>query len=144
MLDLDGFQKKFPVTKKITVAWGEQDALGHVNNTVFFRYFETARIEFFLKAGISLKDKVAPILAKTECKFINPIYFPDQVIAGAGVGSIDKDRFSMNYGLYSTSSRKLVALGSANIVSFNYIDKIKVDLPQNWLRELEKIATSKD
>ena len=37
----------FPVTVEVPVAWGDMDALGHVNNAVYFRYFETARIRFF-------------------------------------------------------------------------------------------------
>ncbi|MFK7824612.1 MAG: acyl-CoA thioesterase [Oligoflexales bacterium] len=142
MLDLNAFLKKFPVTKEIAVAWGEQDALGHVNNTVFFRYFESVRIEFFLQAEISLSDKVAPVLAKTDCKFINPIYFPDDIIAGSGVSNIGQDRFNMDYGLFSKTRKQLVALGSAMIVSFNYVDKTKVDLPNNWAKELEKIAST--
>lgn len=141
MLDFNGFKKKFPITKEIQVAWGEQDALGHVNNTVFFRYFESVRIDCFLRAEISLRDKVAPILAKTECKFINPIFFPDQVIAGAAVGEVAQDRFTMNYGLFSKNSEHLLALGSGTLVSYNFIDKIKVDLPDTWKKELGKIAT---
>ena len=140
MLDKSAFLKKFPVTKEIAVAWGEQDALGHVNNTVFFRYFESVRIEFFLQAEISLSDKVVPVLAKTDCKFINPIYFPDDIVAGAGVEAVSQDRFNMEYGLFSKTAEKLVALGSATIVSFDYLAKTKVDLPAKWTKELEKIA----
>ncbi len=44
---MDNFLKQFPINTQIVVAWGEMDALQHVNNVVYFRYFETARIDFF-------------------------------------------------------------------------------------------------
>ena len=53
---------------------------------------------------------------------------------------MEQDRFTMEYGLHSKNSDKLVALGSANIVSFHYIDKVKVDLPTKWVKALEKFS----
>lgn len=44
---MESLLKDFPVVTKIVVAWGEMDALQHVNNVVYFRYFETARIDYF-------------------------------------------------------------------------------------------------
>ncbi|MHA2239162.1 MAG: acyl-CoA thioesterase, partial [Candidatus Hodarchaeales archaeon] len=44
--------KEFPVTVQIPVAWGDMDSFGHVNNTKFFKYFETARIKYFEEIGL--------------------------------------------------------------------------------------------
>lgn len=46
---MDTLLKDFPVITEIKVAWGEMDALQHVNNVVYFRYFETARLDYFNK-----------------------------------------------------------------------------------------------
>ena len=43
----------FPVILELPVQWGEMDAYGHVNNTVFFRYFESARMEYLRKCGFA-------------------------------------------------------------------------------------------
>ena len=62
------FLANFPVTIQVPVAWGEMDAFGHVNNIVYFRYFESARIAYFEKIEfIKFKDNigVGPILSKT-------------------------------------------------------------------------------
>src|SRR4051812_27249954 len=56
------------VTVEIPVAWGDMDAFGHVNNTVYFRWFESARIAYFEKIGLNermKRDKKGPILART-------------------------------------------------------------------------------
>ena len=48
----------FPVQVKISVAWGDMDAYGHINNIYYLRYFETARIQYFLETGlIDLKSE---------------------------------------------------------------------------------------
>lgn len=62
----------FPVRVEVPVAWGDMDALGHVNNTVYFRYFETARIKCFAELGlgqIEQSDDVGPILHSANCRF---------------------------------------------------------------------------
>ncbi len=57
---------------KINVAWGEMDALQHVNNVVYFRYFETARIDFFTQLGF-LKDLqvtgVGPVISENNARY---------------------------------------------------------------------------
>ena len=57
----------FPVVVEFPVRWGEIDALGHVNNTVYFQWFESARIAFFGRTEFptTLADHVSPILAQT-------------------------------------------------------------------------------
>ena len=64
-------------TARITVRWGDMDALGHVNNAVYFQYFEQARIEAFEQAFTDgwLNDGM-PILAATSAEFLRPIHAP--------------------------------------------------------------------
>ena len=76
----------FPVVLEIPVAWGDMDAMGHVNNTVFLRWFESARIEYFDRIGWEARaggSGPGPILAKTSCVFMLPIAHPDTVWVGA-------------------------------------------------------------
>jgi acyl-CoA thioesterase FadM len=63
---------EFSLTVKIPVQWGELDAYGHVNNTVFFRYFESLRVLYLVRSGFAEsyeRDKVGAILHSTECRF---------------------------------------------------------------------------
>jgi acyl-CoA thioester hydrolase len=64
----------------IPVRWGDQDAQNHVNNTLYFRYFEEARVQLFQSAGISLPETRAGILAHASCDFLKPLTYPATVV----------------------------------------------------------------
>ena len=124
--------KDYPVIIEFPVAWGEMDAMNHVNNIVYFRYFESARIAYFEKLdlmGYMTKTGIGPILATTSCKFKIPLSYPDKVLIGAKVFSIEEDRFVMNYLVVSTNHQKVAAEGDGVIVTFNYREGKKVTIP---------------
>jgi acyl-CoA thioester hydrolase len=123
----------YPVVIEFPVAWGEMDAMNHVNNIVYFRYFESARIAYFEKMdliGYMTETGIGPILATTSCKFKIPLSYPDQVRIGAKVVSIEQDRFVMNYLVVSTKHQKVAAEGDGVIVTFNYRESKKVAVPE--------------
>src|SRR3990172_7287182 len=76
----------FPVVVDLPVAWGEMDAMGHVNGVVFVRYFETSRFTFFARLGPSLEGMGTAergwILASITCRYRAPLTFPDTVSVG--------------------------------------------------------------
>jgi acyl-CoA thioester hydrolase len=123
----------YPVVIETPVAWGEMDAFGHLNNIVYFRYFESARIAYFYKLDLidmMAKTGIGPILASTSCKFKIPLKYPDTVLIGAKVTKIEEDRFMMGYGVFSTSHQKIAAEGDGLIVTFNYRDSKKVSVSE--------------
>ena len=125
--------KDYPVIIEFPVAWGEMDAMGHVNNIVYFRYFESARIAYFEKMdliGYMTKTGIGPILATTSCKFKIPLSYPDKVLIGAKVVNIEEDRFVMNYLVVSHKHQKVAAEGDGVIVTFNYKEGKKVTVPE--------------
>jgi acyl-CoA thioester hydrolase len=113
----------FPVTVDIPVAWGDMDAMGHVNNTVYFRYFETARIACFADLGLGAIEEsggVGPILHSASCRFRIPLTHPDTVTVGARVGDIGDDRFVMHHRAVSHRHGAAAADGESVIVTFSY------------------------
>jgi acyl-CoA thioester hydrolase len=123
----------YPVVIEFPVAWGEMDAMGHVNNIVYFRYFESARIAYFEKMdmmGYMTQTGIGPILATTSCKFKIPLSYPDTVMIGARVVSVEEDRFSMYYIAVSRRHQKAAAEGDGVIVTFNYREGTKVPVPE--------------
>jgi len=113
----------YPVVVEVPVAWGEMDAFGHVNNIVYFRYFETARIAYFEKLNMPEfigRDPIGPILAETSCRFRAPLSYPDRVSVGARVVSVGEDRFVMAYGVFSHLHDRLAAEGEGILVCFDY------------------------
>lgn len=137
----------YPVVIETPVAWGEMDSLRHVNNIVYFRYFESARMAYFERVGYwELMDAtgLGPILAETRCKFRLPLTYPDTVSVGARVTDIQADRFLMRYAVYSHNHRKLAAEGDGLVVSYNYRTLTKAPLPEVIRRRIEELESPSD
>ncbi|MBD3195977.1 MAG: acyl-CoA thioesterase [Candidatus Lokiarchaeota archaeon] len=136
------FIKDFPVMIQIPVLWGHMDSFQHVNNIIFFRYYESARIAYFEEIGF-LKNMeengIGPILASTSCKYIAPLQFPDTVSVGAKVINIEHDRFQMRYSIYSHKTKKIVATGEALVVSYDYQNNQKSPLPDQIVQNIKYI-----
>ena len=94
--NLTDFLSFFPVVKRISVQWGEQDLFQHVNNTVYFKYQEASRLKFlgllmenidksYDKEGFHKGTNVGPILSDTYCRFKFPLKYPDRVLIGSTI-----------------------------------------------------------
>jgi acyl-CoA thioester hydrolase len=121
---------RFPVTVEIPVQWGDMDAFGHVNNTVYLRWFESARIAYFerLKLGGS-GSGVGPILARATVDYRIPLRYPDTIRASATVVKLGNTSFTMNYRVTSSANAGTVAAeGEGVIVLVDYAKGGKVPL----------------
>src|SRR4051812_30955499 len=68
-------------TTRLAIRWGDMDVLGHVNNTVYFRYMEQARLEWFyaLAEGSAYTSGSGPVIANASCNFSRPLVYPATV-----------------------------------------------------------------
>jgi len=122
----------YPVVIEIPVAWGEMDAFQHVNNVVYFRYLESARIAYFQELGlmeVMERTGIGPILASVQCRFKIPLTYPDTVSVGIRISEMGKDRFTMEYVVVSQRLERIAAVGEGVIVSFDYRKGEKAPLP---------------
>jgi acyl-CoA thioester hydrolase len=134
--------REFPVIIEVMVSWGEMDAMGHVNNIVYFRYFESARIAYFERVGFleAMKETgVGPILASTHCRFRIPLTYPDRVLVGASASELKEDRFVMRYRVVSESKGAIAAEGDGLIVSYDYRSERKAPLPHTVRQRIEAL-----
>ena len=121
----------FKVVVDSPVAWGDMDAFGHVNNTVFFRWFESARIAYLDQIGFRGSNKgIGPILASTHCRFRRPLAYPDRVRVGARVTELSDDRFTMEYELVNKEGQ-VAASGGGVVVAYDYTAGAKALLPSS-------------
>ncbi len=138
----------YPVIIEIPVLWGELDAYGHVNNTVYFKYFESARMAYLERCGVLEhyeRDHHGIILYSTECRFRTALHHPDAVLIGARTVQIESDRFVMAYSVVSCSQERVAAEGRATLVWFDYDVRTKISIPEsvrNAIGELEAVSTS--
>lgn len=134
----------YPVVIELPVVWGDMDAFEHINNVVYFRYFESARIAYAEQIGLLThleKTGIGPILAQTECRYRMPLTYPDTISVGASVSEMSEDRFTMLYAVASHKTRKVVAEGNGRIVCFDYRNNCKAPLPQEIRDRIERIQS---
>jgi acyl-CoA thioester hydrolase len=114
----------FAVALTIPVAWGEMDAFGHVNNTVYLRWLESARIEYFRRIGMlerMERDKVGPILARTEIDYRRPVTWPDTVRVEVGAEKVGRTSLILAYRVASeVHEGAIVAEAKTVIVNLDY------------------------
>jgi acyl-CoA thioester hydrolase len=114
--------KEYPIVFSIPVQWGDQDSFGHVNNVVYFKWCETARICYMNATGIwelYRNENIGPIMASIQCNFRQPVVFPDQIHIGAKVSKIGNSSFQMDHVVVS-DALGVVADASSTLVIFDY------------------------
>ena len=135
-------EKEYPVVLSQDVIWGDMDAFGHINNTVYFRYFEDARIAYFDKIGVKEQMerlKIGPILASTRCNFMLPLDYPDriQIVASSRVLSLKK--FNMEYSVFSERHGATAAKGEGLIVYYDYANGHSCEIPGSIIAAIEAL-----
>lgn len=133
----------YPIVFEQPVAWGEMDAFGHVNNIVYFRYFESARMAYFQELGYDdeMRSGLGPILAETRCRFRVALRFPDYIAVGATVTEVEEDRFHMAYAVASYRVGGIAAEGTGLVVSYDYNRKTKAPLPTRITDQIHQIQS---
>jgi acyl-CoA thioester hydrolase len=132
---LDGY----PLVIAEDVAWGEMDAYLHVNNVVYFRWFESARMAYFARSGLMAalgSTGFGPILAATSCRYRAPLTYPDRIHIGARVTEVGTDRFTMGFAIASDTLGCIAAEGDGVIVCFDYAAGAKATIPGAALKLL--------
>ena len=146
MRTLKEFNQAFPVKVNIPVQWGDMDAFGHVNNAIYFKYFETARLAYFNEVGV-MKDmqehQLGPILAETNAQFKRALVFPDQVVVGANVLENHEYGFLMQYGVFSEQQQTITTLGTGRIVMVDYNSGNKVKPSAQLINLIEQLQDQK-
>ena len=143
---MDKLLSEFSFITQMNVEWGDMDALQHVNNVEYFKYFQKARIAYFEKnssENLFVESRISTILASTECKFIYPLKYPDTISIGARVDSMADQYFTMKYAVISHKNQKLVAIGGAKVVMFDYDKNMKASVPQEVKKQILNFEKTK-
>ncbi len=146
-MTFEEFQNEFPVVVPINVAWGEMDAFQHVNNVVYLRYFETARIAYMHAIGLNTdlskaKDSdnpIGPILADSYCRFRRPVTFPDTLHIGCRISELQEHGFVMEYQAFSEQQQTIATIGNSRIIMLNYFTGVKSKLPSSMLNKIKEL-----
>jgi len=123
---------RWPVTIEVPVAWGDVDAIGHVNNVVYLRWFESARIAYWERVAETHRiHELGPILARQEIDYKLPLRYPDRVRASVTVTKLGRTSFTMGYRIHSVTLGAVAAEGQGVCVMFDYQRGEKIPIPDD-------------
>ena len=140
--EFEKLREGYHVWITLPIQWGDQDAFGHVNNTVYLRWFESARIEYGNLAGLSqtgMGQNIGPILAAISCNYRRQLTFPDTVHVGARITRIGNSSLKMEHRLVSAALRDVAADGDSTLVAFDYAAQKPVPVPDSVRAAIERL-----
>jgi acyl-CoA thioester hydrolase len=135
----------YPVVIELPVVWGEMDSYRHVNNVVYFRYLESARVEYTRRLrwfDFEKETGIGPILQATQCRFRKPLTYPDTVSVTARLASLGEDRFVLEHIIFSHALQAVAAEGQGTVVTFDYGEGRKVPIPAELRRRIAELEAS--
>jgi acyl-CoA thioester hydrolase len=110
--------RKLAYVERIPIRWGDMDAMGHVNNTVYFRYMEQSRISWFdlLLPGRDTSQGTGIVVANTSCNFRRPMRYPGTVEVKLYTGAPGASSITTYYELRVDADPQPYADGAAVVV----------------------------
>lgn len=130
-------QKKLVFETHIAVRWGDMDAMGHVNNATYFRYMETARIDWFRSIGcVPDAQGEGPVIVNAFCNFYRQFEYPDEVLLKMYVSDPGRTTFDSWATMEKVAEPGVVcAAGGATTIWVNFPQQKAVGLP-DWIRAI--------
>ena len=125
---------------RMPIRWGDMDAMGHVNNTVYFRYMESARIQWFTEIGCEPDPSgEGPVIINARATFISQLKYPGEIEVRTYVGQPGRSSFEMTHEIRRLDEPEVVTTdGGAKVVWVNFPSEKSAPMP-DWLRALVSV-----
>ncbi len=118
----------------VAVRWGDMDALGHVNNTLYLQYLESARIKYFEGVGWGMDrfaaEGRAPIVVSQTFQYRRLVTYPADLEVGVRCGEVRQRSFILEYGVFRLRTDELVGNGSTVMAWTDLAAGRAVELPE--------------
>jgi acyl-CoA thioester hydrolase len=125
-------RRKLVHTETIPIRWGDMDAMGHVNNTVYFRYMEQARISWFDGLGVRPNPRgTGPVIINASCTFMKQLVYPGEVEVRTYAGKVGNSSFETWLEMRPSYDPETVyAEGAAKVVWVDFDKGKSIALPE--------------
>jgi acyl-CoA thioester hydrolase len=114
----------FPVVVDIDVRFRDMDAFAHVDNIVYYEYFEIARVAYLDRIGMPIPGPAwhdfGWVIGSTCCRYKAAVVYPDTLSVGTRVGALSADRLLMEYRAVSRQSGRVAVEGEALLVAYDF------------------------
>lgn len=124
--------------KEVHVAWGDMDALGHVNNVRYFDYFQQARIDWLESLKLDMQQTTGPVVVHIACTFLKPVVYPAKLILRSSLHGLGRSSLMMDHDLFQDD--QLMAQGTCKIVWIDYVKNKSVRFPD----EIRKLIPERE
>ena len=114
-----------PIIHHQPIHWGEMDAFNHLNNVVYYRYAESARIGYLQALGM-FDGSMVTVLAQSSCQYLRAVTYPDTLLLGVRCQRLGTASIVIEYRYYSTAQAAIVATADAVIVRLDSDGKDKL------------------
>lgn len=119
----------------LPIQWGDMDSIGHVNNTIYFRYVESGRIAYFraieaTPAGGQFEGE-GPILADIQCSFIGQLRYPATIDIGTRTTKLGGKSFAIEAGIFVQGEDEPAATSKGVVVWFDYTNQRTATIPDD-------------
>ncbi|MCL1623843.1 acyl-CoA thioesterase [Moraxella sp. Tifton1] len=108
---------EYPVVHVQPVAWGEMDGFHHLNNVVFYRHAESARISYLRASGmVETRTDIMTVLVANSCQYQRPVTYPDTLLIGVRIKNLGNTSVVFEKAFYSTAQNAIVATAESVMV----------------------------
>jgi acyl-CoA thioester hydrolase len=135
-------REHYRVWREIGTRWGDNDAYGHVNNVVYYSWFDTAVNAWLIEQGlldIENGDLIG-LVVETGCRYAKPLSYPQPVEVGLAVENFGKSSVRYDLGVFPVSESEAAAEGHFVHVYVGREDRRPAELPQAWRQAFASIA----
>ncbi|MBI5271516.1 MAG: acyl-CoA thioesterase [Burkholderiales bacterium] len=138
-------REAYPVFRTLTTRWMDNDVYGHVNNVVYYSFFDTAVNGHLIDAG-ALQIDTSPVIGlviETQCNYFAPLSYPQPVDAGIRVAQVGRSSVRYEVGLFAAGEPLTAAAGHFVHVYVDRASRRPTALPPALLQALEPLRTDR-
>ena len=132
----------YPYFRRIPTRWMDNDVYGHVNNVVYYSYFDTVVNAFLVhEGGLDIESgTVIGLCVESQCRYRSPVAFPDQLDAGLRVAKIGRSSVRYEVAIFRIGERSAAAQGHFVHVFVDRVTRRPVDLPARMRNALTRLC----
>lgn len=127
------------ITLEIKLDWSEMDLFGHINNVAYFKYAQTARVNYLEEVGINTADpenKNSFAVANSSCQFKTPLFFPGTIKVITTTDWIKNTSLQLSHKLFDQKN-ELAAEILDVLVLFDYATQKKMEIPDSVKKKIQ-------
>ena len=132
--------------KNITTRWADNDIYGHINNVVYYSYFDTVANQYLIEFADfnPISAPVIGVIVHSNCNYIKPITYPDKIEAGLTVKKLGRSSVTYGIGIFRQGESAACAYGEFVHVFVNRKDSLPISIPTKIRESLQKIRINKN